>query len=411
MPVQLFKNARIVDGSLADLPDPVDFAVEDGRFVEVGTSLSLNADTTMDLGGAVVMPGLIDCHVHVSMVSGNLALSAALPNTWVAHKTAQIMKGMLMRGFTTVRDMGGADWGICQAQRDGLFDGPRVVMCGKALSQTGGHNDYRQRYDTAYPQHYEKNLGSMGRIVDGVDSVRQAAREEIKGGAEFLKVMADGGVSSPSDPIGYLVFSRDELKAIAEVADGYGTYVAGHLYCDEAIQRALDCGIGCVEHGNLASDDTIARMAREGVPVVPTNITLDIVSKMGTDAGMEPAAMERAESIRGAGLERTAKWVEAGVTLGFGTDLLGDMHSYQSDEFLIRANHLPTHTVIRSATLDAAKVLRKEGEIGVIAAGAHADFIVVSGNPLEDISVLTDQGSRIDMIVQGGVAKKKSAAL
>jgi len=408
MSLQLFRNARIVDGTSQERPEPIDFAVENGRFVEVGPGLKLTAETDVDLGGMTVMPGLIDCHVHVSMVSGDLKLSANLPSSWVAIKSAEMMRAMLMRGFCTVRDMGGADWGIRQAVRDGLIDAPRLVICGKALSQSGGHTDYREPYLHGSVEYYRQNLGAMGRVVDGVNDVRRAAREEIRCGAEFIKVMADGGVSSPADPIGYLVFSVDELKAVVEVAKGFGSYVSGHLYADEAINRALDCGFECIEHGNLASDETIKRIAALGARVVPTNITHEMVSKMGVKAGMSPDAIERGEIIREAGLERTVKYHEAGVITGYGSDLLGAMQPYQSDEFILRSRYLPNDAVIRSATVDAAKVLRKEGEIGVIAPGAHADFIVVDGDPLKDITVLTEQGKYMPLIVQEGVVKKST---
>ncbi len=407
----LLKNARIVDGT-ADRPnDPVDIAIEDGRFVEVGTDIKFDAQETLDLKGQIVMPGLIDCHVHVIATTANLGLNAELPNSWVALKSAELMRAMLMRGFTTVRDLGGADQGLQKAQTDGLMDAPRLVICGKALSQTGGHTDYRGPHHSRDVSYYAEKLGALGRVCDGVDAVRAAAREELKGGAQFIKVMADGGVSSPSDPVGYLVFSVDELKAIVEIAKGFGTYVSGHLYDDTAIVRALDCGIECIEHGNLIGDDTIKRVAREGQCVVPTNITYDRLAKTGADYGLPEESVAKIADVREAGLERLVKMHEAGVTVGYGSDLLGGMQPHQSGEFPLRGRYIPADAVIRSATVDAARVLRMEGELGVIAPGAHADLIVVDGNPLEDLNLLTEQGAHMPLILQGGVAKKKAAGL
>ncbi|SEL12238.1 Imidazolonepropionase [Roseovarius nanhaiticus] len=407
----LIKNARIVDGTSDRPGDPVDIAIEDGRFVEVGSGVKFNADETLDMKSGIVMPGLIDCHVHVIATTANLGLNADLPNSWIALKSAQMMRAMLMRGFTTVRDLGGADRGLQKAQEDGLMDAPRLVICGKALSQTGGHTDYRGPNQSRDVSWYKDKLGSMGRILDGVDAMRAACRDELKNGAQFIKIMADGGVSSPSDPVGYLVFSVDELKAAVEVAKGFGTYVSGHLYDDTAINRALDAGFECVEHGNLMSDETIQRIAREGQCVVPTNITYDRLAKTGADYGLPEESIAKIADVREAGLERLAKMHDAGVTVGYGSDLLGGMQPHQSGEFPLRGQFIPADAVIRSATVDAAKVLRMEGELGAITPGAHADLIAVDGNPLEDLNLLTEQGAHMPLILQGGVAKKKAAGL
>ncbi|MGD9917808.1 MAG: amidohydrolase family protein [Paenirhodobacter sp.] len=407
----LIRNARIVDGTAPEPTDPVDIAIENGRFTEVGKGLSFDADAVQDLNGAIVMPGLIDCHVHVIATTANLGQNAELPNSWVALRSAQIMREMLMRGFTTVRDLGGADRGLQKAVEDGLIEAPRLVICGKALSQTGGHTDYRGPYHNRDVSYYPDRLGALGRVCDGVPEVRRAAREEVKNGAQFIKIMADGGVSSPSDPVGYLVFSVEELKAAVEVAKGFGTYVSAHLYDDAAIVRALDCGIDCIEHGNLMGDATIARIAREGQVVVPTNITYDYLARAGAQFGLPPESVAKIDGVREAGLERLVKLHAAGVTMGYGSDLLGGMHSEQSGEFPLRGRYLPAQAVIRSATVDAARVLRMEGQIGVIAPGAHADLIVVDGNPLEDLALLTRQGAHLSLILQGGVARKKASAL
>jgi len=402
----LIKNARIVDGTAQEPTDPVNLVIENGRFREVDAKAGFKTDKTIDLKNAIVMPGLIDCHVHVLATTANMALNGELPNSWVALKSAEIMKAMLMRGFTTVRDLAGADRGLQMAQEDGLMDAPRLVICGKALSQTGGHNDQRGPYHNR-DMGYIHKLGALGRLCDGVPEVTRAAREEIKGGAQFIKVMADGGVSSPSDPVGFLAFSVDELKAIVEIAKGAGTYVAAHLYDDTAIVRALDCGIECVEHGNLMRDDTITRIAKEGQMVVPTNITYDRLAKEGATYGLPPESVAKIEDVREAGLERLQKMHYAGVTMGYGSDLLGGMHPHQSGEFTLRGQYLPADAVIRSATLDAAKVLRMEGEIGAVIPGAHADLIVIDGNPLDDLSLLTEQGAHMSLIIQGGVVKKR----
>ena len=411
MSLLLIRNARIVDGTRDEPSDPVGIVIEDGRFADVGPNVTARTDAVLDLAGLTVMPGLIDCHVHVIATTANLGLNAALPSSLVAARSALLMKAMLMRGFTTVRDLGGADRGLQQAVEEGAFLGPRLVICGKALSQSGGHTDYRGPYDTRDVSWYRDQLGTLGRVCDGVPKVQRAAREELKNGAQFLKVMADGGVSSPSDPVGYLVFSVDELKAVVEIARNFGTYVSAHLYADAAIVRALDCGIDTIEHGNLISDATIDRVAREGAFVVPTNITYDLLARKGAEFGLPPESVAKIEDVREAGLERLGKMHSAGVVMGYGSDLLGGMQTAQSDEFTLRGRYLPADAVIRSATVDAARVLRMEGQIGVIAPGAQADLIAVEGNPLKDLALLTGQGAHMPLIVKGGEAVKRAAGL
>ena len=404
----LIRNARIVDGTKAAPTDPVQIAIEDGKIKDIAKQISFAADIELDLSGLIAMPGLIDCHVHAVSTTANLGENTALPSSLIAARSGHILRNMLMRGFTTVRDLGGADRGLQRAVEEGFFVGPRLIICGKALSQTGGHTDYRGAYDNRDVRWYAHQLGSVGRICDGLPEVQRATREELKGGAQFIKVMADGGVSSPSDPIGYQAFSIDELKAIVEIARGFGTYVAAHLYDDLAIVRALDCGIECIEHGNLMSDDTIARVAREGVYVVPTNITYDVLASKGAKSGLPAASVEKIETVREAGLNKLAKFHEAGITMGYGSDLLGDMHHEQSGEFILRGRYIPSDAVIRSATVDAAKVLRMEGQIGALKADAYADLIAVDGNPLESLDLLTHQGAHIPLIIkQGNVVKNR----
>lgn len=410
MTVTLLKNARIVDGTSTEPTEPMGIVIEGGTIREVGQGVTAAADVVLDMAGLTVMPGLIDCHVHVIATTANLGLNAGLPASLVAARSSVLMRAMLMRGFTTVRDLGGADRGLQLAVEEGAFLGPRLVICGKALSQTGGHTDYRGPYDNRDVGWYAQSLGAMGRNCDGVPDVQRAVREELKNGAQFVKAMADGGVSSPSDPIGYLVFSVEELKAMVEVAKGFGTYATGHLYTDEAIVRALDCGFECIEHGNLISDATIARIARDGVPLVPTNITYDILAKSGAKFGLPPDSVAKIEDVRAAGLERLEKMHKAGVLMGYGSDLLGGMQTEQSGEFPLRGRYIPADAVIRSATVDAAKVLRMEGKIGCIAPGAFADIIAVDGDPLKNLDLLTHQGAHMPLILKGGEAVKKAAS-
>lgn len=403
----IFSNASIVDGSSEDPAADMHVLVRNGRIEEVSDSpISAGAARAFDLKGKTLMPGLIDCHAHVVATTVRLGDNALLPDSLVTAKAMHIMRGMLMRGFTTIRDLGGADFGLQTAVAEGLILGPRLVICGKGFSQTGGHSDFRGRYDTRDTAYLQTKLGAMGTVVDGVEPLRKAIREQIKGGGQFVKLMANGGVASPTDPVSFFGFSRDEIRMAVEEAHMAQTYVSGHLYTAESILRGIECGIECIEHSTLVNAEAAEAIKRAGAVAVPTLIIFEALHREGKSLGLPAESAAKIDGVRLPGLQSLETLKAAGVIMGYGTDLLGELHKYQSEEFLLRDQVLPTHEVIRSATLDAAKVLRMEGQIGCITPGAFADLIVIDGNPLTDISLLTDQGSHMRLIMKGGAMVK-----
>ncbi|WP_043342534.1 metal-dependent hydrolase family protein [Belnapia moabensis] len=406
MPSLFLAQARIVDGTAPEPTGPQGVVIEGGRIREVSTTARAPAGAeTIDLAGRILMPGLIDAHVHVVAVDASLARCATMPDSLVMARSIRLMGEMLMRGFTTLRDVGGADHGQVAAIEEGTVLAPRLVIAGKALSQTGGHCDFRGRYD-ANPPDYARRLGALGRLCDGVPAIRQAAREEIKAGARFIKIMANGGVASPTDPIHFLGFSREELLAVVEEAENAGTYVSAHLYTDAAIRRAVECGVRSLEHCNLIQSETASLAAARGAIAVPTLVTYDKLSEEGEALGIGTDSLGKIDDVRLSGMASISIMHEAGLPMAYGTDLLGSMHRHQSEEFVIRGRVLPAQTVIASATHIAAKLLCMEGEIGCIAPGAHADLIAVEGNPLQDLSLLTAQGRHMPLIMKGGAVVK-----
>jgi imidazolonepropionase-like amidohydrolase len=403
----IFANGAVLDGTSRERREDHHVLVEDERIKEVSDRpIACAGAETIDLAGRTLMPGLIDAHVHVIAVDAALARLAEQPLTLVSLQAARVLEGMLARGFTTVRDAGGADGGLAEAVAQGLVRGPRLFPSGQALSQTGGHGDLRPRTRSVVSCACCEYGAGLARIADGVDECRRAARDELRKGATQIKIMASGGVASPYDPIWNLQYSDDEMRAIVEEARAWHTYVLAHAYTPEAIRRSIENGVRSIEHANLIDAPTAALVAAAGGFVVPTLVTYDALHRFGRELGLAEASLAKLADVREAGLRSLEILQQAGVKIGYGTDLLGPMHQYQSREFVIRAEAMTPFEVIRSATMVNAELLNRAGEFGVVAPGARADLIAVNGDPLVDISLLDGQGEHLSVIMKDGVLYK-----
>jgi imidazolonepropionase-like amidohydrolase len=395
----LIRNARLLDVVAGDYRVGTDVVVADGLIADVGKGLAAHGAEVIDARDRVVMPGLMDAHVHPMLSSLDIRALRDERITLLAQKARVAMEGMLRRGFTTARDACGGDRGLADAVAQGLINGPRLFVSGRALSQTGGHGDSRAATDFCGAHH-----DIAGRIADGVDAVRVAVREELKAGADQIKIMASGGVASPTDQIWTLQYTVEEMRAAVEEAAAQRTYVLAHAYTADAITRAVQAGVRSIEHGNLLDAAAASLMADHGTFLVPTLITYEKIYELGEQLGMPAAQRSKVTDVIDAGLGSLTLARDAGVRIGFGTDLLGELQAYQSGEFRIRAKAESPIDVIRSATVVNAELFGLGGQAGVLEPGAAADLLIVDGDPLEDLAVLTDQ-DRIHLVMREGVTR------
>jgi imidazolonepropionase-like amidohydrolase len=400
----VLRHVNVVSPETEDVLTDRLIRINEGRIVEI-TADSGGQPAAGEFDGRTLyaIPGLIDCHVHVNAVTADLASVTAQSPAYVAAQASQLLRDMLARGFTSVRDVGGADFGIAAAVADGLFAGPRIFFGGKALSQTGGHGDLRPRGQDVHDPHYA--IPVLGRVCDGMAEVRRAARDEIRRGAHHLKIMLSGGCASPTDRVDSLQFSDEEVSAIVAEAAAANLYCAGHAYTAEAVNRGLELGVRTIEHGNLLDETSIELFLRYNAFYVPTLVTYQALLEQSRELGFTQEQYEKVVQVTENGLRALELAGSAGVKIAYGSDLLGAMQARQSEEFSLRAKVQTPAAILRSATTVGAEVVRREGEIGVLAPGALGDVVLTRANPLTDIGVLAAPESGVAAVIQGGAVK------
>jgi imidazolonepropionase-like amidohydrolase len=412
MPQTLFTNANLVLDGLDELQRGFNVLVRDGRIAALSTRpIAAGEARVIDVAGRTLMPGLIDAHAHITGLSLT-PKNIANPAEDIAIASANYLRNCLMDGYTTIREAGGANHATARLLADGQIVGPRLYYSGRALTQTGGGADFRTPDEETDPCGHVGPFSVMSVIADGVDAIRKAAREELRRGATQIKLFASGGVVFPAE--GHATryeFSDAELRAAVEEAEARDTYVMAHVYTDEGVRRCLAAGVRSIEHANFVSEQTVAMMAEHGAFYVPTFISLVQRVESAAETHLPQVIVDNLERTIARGRQVYGWARKHRVPIGFGTDLWGpDAQKSQLREFEMRRDLDTPAAILRSATAVNAELLMEKGKLGVIAEGAHADLLVVEGDPLADVDVMTRPETNLKLIMKGGAIHKNELA-
>jgi imidazolonepropionase-like amidohydrolase len=389
------RNALIFDGESPELIEG-SISIRDGRITGAGQEVE-EAGIVLDAGGRTVIPGLIDAHFHAYALSLTSATNETGPLSYSALAGARRLAAALLRGFTAVRDVAGGDVGLANAIEEGLYPGPRYFFTGPALSQTGGHGDIRAANDGGC-----FHGGHMCEVVDGADDLLRAVRHRFRTGATAIKLMTSGGVVSPVDPIRVPQYSAEEIRVVTDEASRRGSYATAHAYSPEAIRHSVLNGVRCIEHGNLMDAETAQLMADNDVYLVPTLVTYEAMERRGEEVGLTKTGAAKNREVLEAGRNALALARDAGVRIGFGTDLMGELEDEQLAGLRLQCEVLGVYGALRSATSTNATLLRR-ADLGSITEGACADVVVLDGNPFRDPSVLWDESKARTVIKAGQI--------
>lgn len=413
----LFENVRIFDGKSTSLTGPMHVLIENGVIAQISASPIQHNDgvTVINGTGRTIMPGLIDVHVHLvfSSLSASEMASPDLNEEAIIAKAAVQSQKMLLRGFTAVRDVGGPIFPLKTAIDKGKIIGPRVWPAGATVSQTAGHGDYRapdERSRRFFGKPSKAELYGATFIADGRDEVLTAVRENLRFGAAFIKMMAGGGTSSAYDPIDVTQYTLDEMKAAVEAAEDWGTYITVHAYTPRAVNKAIDAGIKCIEHGQLLDEETLKRMAKEGIWLSLQNLVEDTPD-------MHPLRRQKRKPVIEGQRRVWALAKKHKVKLAWGTDFLfePELNEEQNRYILKLQEWFSPAEILKMITHDNAQLLALsgkrspyQGKLGVIEEGALADVLLVNGNPLQDLSLIANPNENFLVIMKDGKAYKNA---
>ncbi|WBW73586.1 amidohydrolase [Schizosaccharomyces osmophilus] len=412
----VFTHANLVDVAEQRIIEDANIYVINGiirhviSFRESSSDKKSELDDTedykvVDLEGKFVCPGFIDAHIHIVAVPGeaNLKSALSLPFPDVILRYHNLCKQILEKGFTAVRDCGGAEGFIRNAIEEDIIHGPRLFFAGNALSQTGGHGDFRDpKTNTPHEDACACQSNAPATICDGADECLKAARNQLRKGADFIKIMAGGGVASESDKLSSVQFSPQEIQAIVLAANNHGTYVTAHAYTPQAIRQCVDNGVRGIEHGNLIDESTAKYMASRDAYLTPTLVTYKAMASNQLSNFLPENSRKKNEDVLESGIKSLAIARDVGVNICYGSDLLGPLHAVQTKEFVLRSSVCTPGEILQQATINPAKLFGMENELGQIKAGFYADLLVFNGNPLEDISILDSPERYLLVVMKGG---------
>ncbi|WP_224728171.1 metal-dependent hydrolase family protein [Francisella sp. SYW-2] len=399
----ILKNANVFNGKDNQINHYNYVYVEDNKILSLTDNeiSNFSAEVIIDLKDRFLMPGLIDAHVHLSSAASVDLANDNISNDFMAIESLQAAEESLLRGFTTLRDAGGAGYGIALAFEKRKATTPRLFYSGKALSATGGHGDFRGTTESKICS-CQVSGSNISTICDGVPEVLKATREQLREGATQIKIMAAGGIASPADKITNLQFSDDEILAIVDEAKRNGTYVMAHAYTPEALIRCVKLGVRSLEHANLLDEKAAKVIVENDVFIVPTLAIYEAFYLHGKEFNTPDHVLEKLGGVRSNSLEAIKIVHDYSINVGFGTDLLGGLMRYQNTEFKIRSQVETPFQTLYSATYKNAELLNMVDKLGIIKSGAFADIIVFEGNPLEDIDLLVNPNESIKLIIKDG---------
>ncbi|GAA4429056.1 amidohydrolase family protein [Georgenia halophila] len=385
-------NALIFDGWSADLTEG-SVLVRDGEIAAVGDVTT--EGEVLDARGGVVTPGLVDAHFHAYAHSIDGLEDERAPLSYAALVGARRVRDALRRGFTTVRDVAGGDIGFANAAAEGVITAPHYLYSGPALSQTGGHGDPRRAEVDICFSH-----GHLNELVDGVDEVRRAVRERLRTGAHCIKIMASGGVFSLTDPLAAPQYSPEEVRAAVDEATRRGSYVAAHAYSAEAVTHAVTNGVRSVEHGNLIDAATAHLMADRDAYLVPTLAAYDAMDRRGAGLGLNAVSLAKNLEVLDHGKHAIEVAYEAGVPVGFGSDLMGHLDDDQLVGVRLQVEASSVLATLRAMTRTNAEIIQ-DPRRGRVEEGAVGDVVIYPGNPFEHPELLWDDRP-VRTVVRGG---------
>lgn len=396
------ENGTVLDTVTMEFVGEKTLVIDDGVIVEMNEGYSGSADRVVDAAGKFVVPGMIDAHVHLRITTMDFRVLETMSEVESGIRMAALACDTVERGFTTVRDLGGDVTGLVRAIERGTTGGPRIIRAGRMLTQTGGHADVEGGHRDVPACACAMRNTAFGIVADGPDAVRKAARHNLREGSGFLKMHVSGGVATPSDPLESVQYTHEEISVAVVEAEHRQTYVAAHAYSPESIQLAVGAGVHCIEHGNMLDDAAAKIMADADAVLVPTLATYEAMDQLGEQLKLPATNRDKNKKVYDAGLSSLEIARRNGVTMGFGTDLLGETQTRQNLELAIRHEVEPAADILRSMWVTNAQLCHLDGQIGTLTPGAVGDVLVSNVNPLEDLVAFSDHATALVNVIQAG---------